>query len=130
MLFRNLIVGTVALAGSATMAHADLLAGGPLWGGASQKVALCAVFNAGANSARIVTFQIFQAPGSAPLPLQSTTCSAGAILDPNASCVFTAAIRNDRFYSCRVRVDGSAMNWSGALSIGNDQQVLSTTELR
>jgi len=60
MMMRRVFATTAILLGLSVSAHADILAAGAIYGGPTQTVATCYLFNAGTGPVTVVTNQIFR----------------------------------------------------------------------
>jgi len=100
-----ILATTVLTVASATGAQAELLAAGALFGGASQRLAVCYVYNSGSSNLGLTGFRI-TTPDGVPLSLARNEC--GATLLPGRSCGVAANVGNITSYNCRVDVSSKA----------------------
>src|SRR4051794_4696893 len=115
-----MLTAVAALAAPA-IAHADTLAGGPLFVGSSvpQQLASCYVFNAGttpvALTARIV------GPTGQAIALVTTSISCGATLAAGQLCRIEGGVNSNVPYACAVTtaVAGAGTFLRGTFELGN-----------
>jgi hypothetical protein len=103
-----------------TVASAETLSGGPVYGGPSSAggTVTCRVFNAGSGSLSLTTRQIFTNTGTA-VTLSSDSCGVG--IPPTQTCAYSAPITGNFAYSCRMfetSVDGNIRGVAEILSSG------------
>src|SRR4030095_3440945 len=98
-----LIEGISAAWGLAGTAQAEILASGPVYGGASQVRVACQVFNAGSTPITFVSTEIFDqlTPGGGPITLDFSNCVGS--LAPTDICTFQGPASNQA-YSCKVNI--------------------------
>lgn len=110
--FRGRLIATLVLV-AISVAYADILAGGSIYGGSSQDHVICTLYNASGASATITTNQIVQFD-RVVLPLVVDTCST---LAAGKSCYIQASIRNNMNHSCTMVVSPSAADVRGVLEM-------------
>ena len=116
MMMRRTLAITAILLGLNTAAHADILAAGGMYGGPTQVVAACYLFNAGTGSVNVLSNQIFREQQNLPalnLPLATDQCGA---LAPNSICVIAANIGNAT-HACKFVVSPSAADVRGGFEV-------------
>jgi hypothetical protein len=126
----RILIGLVALITMGTAAHAVTLAAGPLYGGSSQTVAVCYLFNADyANSVTVRRPEIISGGGTS-LPLTVNNCPS--TLAAGKTCNFYVnPITNTQAFGCRVIVSGTGTNVQGTLDIRSSLgTVLQVEQLR
>jgi hypothetical protein len=126
---RSLVFIPTLAFGLASGASADILAGGPLFAGPEQKVAVCYFYNAGSSSITLKNFRITD-PGGVPVPFTVNECGPSpATLDPGKSCGVARDVVKLP-YNCRVSVPDKT-DVRGILELRDkDQNVLQNIELR
>jgi hypothetical protein len=103
------LVAIAALSGFAGTVQAEVLSGGPVYGG-SQSVGgtiTCRVYNAGSHSVTLTPRQIWNNAGG-QATLSSDTCNVS--LAPNKTCAFAAPITGNFAFSCQTSeesIDGA-----------------------
>jgi len=117
---RILLTALITLTSFAGVAHADLFAAGPVYGGnigdfknGGARIT-CRVFNAGLTTATINLTQIWTNTGSLVVPT-SNTCTGS--LGVAQYCAFTAPVTGNFAYSCRVNANGFDANLRGVAEI-------------
>jgi hypothetical protein len=97
-------------------AKADILSGGPVYGGPTSVggTIVCRLFNAGFFTATITSRQIWNNAGGFTAPT-ADSCSAG--LGPQKSCEFDAPITANFAFSCRAFVSSTDEKVSGVAEI-------------
>lgn len=111
-------------------AQADMLAGGPVYGGPASisGTVTCRVFNFGVFPVSIAVRQIFNNAGGVAT-LNSDSC--GASLASTKSCQFSAPITGNFAFSCRIFESGNDGNVSGVAEIqAPNHSVLNTVPLQ
>jgi hypothetical protein len=123
----KLMIGA-ALLSIGTVANAETLAGGAVYGGFAQKLAACYLFNAGIGPVTVTTNSIYQEGIAAPLALTTDTCNT---LAPGATCVIATNIGNNATHSCRMVVSPTGSDIRGSIELRDGQNnVLNNMELR
>ena len=125
------LLTAVALLGINAAAYADILAAGAMFGGPTQVLANCYLYNAGAGAVSIVSKSIFREPNVAlPLGVVSVV-GCGASLAPGSSCAIIATIVSNAAHSCRFIVSPSGADVRGTFEMRDGtSRVLSNVELR
>ena len=112
------VVGTAiaALIALGGVAQADILSGGPLYGGAPSigGVVTCRFFNTGTSNVTFAHRQIWANTGSL-VPLISDSCNVATA--PGKYCAYSAGITGNFAYSCRAVINGINNNVSGEMDI-------------
>jgi hypothetical protein len=112
------VVGTAiaALIALGGVAEADILSGGPLYGGASSVggVVTCRFFNTGISNVTFSSRQIWANTGSS-VSLISDSCNVA--IAPGKYCAYSAGITGNFAYSCRAVINGIDNNVSGEMDI-------------
>lgn len=127
---KALIVGGGLLAIGFT-AQADILAGGHIYGGPTQKQAICYIYNAGTGPATITSKAIVREPGINLSFVYDSCASNGSTLAAGASCGIAANIVNNLAHACRVVVSPSGADVRGSLELRTSTgTVLNNVELR
>jgi hypothetical protein len=93
------VLSIAVLFGMSVTAQAAILASASIYGGSTQSLAICYLFNAGNAAIGISNVQIFVQTSPRSVALSGNNC--GFTLAPGATCVFSATALNDRTYSCR-----------------------------
>lgn len=128
MFMKKALLLTVALFGINFSARADILAAGAAYGGPSQTVAACYVYNAGAGPVSIVSRSIFREPNVAQALFFN---SCGAALAAGSSCGIAANIVNNAAHSCRFVVSPSGADMRGSFELRDGTtRVLNNVEMR
>lgn len=118
-----------ALFGFCATAQADILAGGPAYGGPASigGSVTCRLFNYGAFSVTVSNRQIWTNTGVSVAP---TSDSCNVALPVGKSCAYSAAIAGNLAYSCRAIVQGIEPRVSGVAEIqAPDHSILSAVPL-
>jgi len=118
-LYKRLAVTTLtALIGLGGAAQADIHAAGPVFGGTTQTVLSCRVFNFGTVAVSITNRQIYDSLGNLVTVAPSNDTCVAPLAGPGGSCAYAAVITGNQPYSCRV-IDGSPTptNLSGAAEV-------------
>jgi hypothetical protein len=126
---RLTLTAIVTLIGLGTVAQAEILAGGPVYGGPSSVGGsiTCRVFNAGAFPMAIVSRQIFNNVGG-QVALSSDSCSGS--LQPTKTCAYAAPITGNLAFSCRMFEEGGDDNVRGVAEVQDSSHtVLNTVPL-
>jgi hypothetical protein len=129
----RILIALVALITMETAAHATdtttTLAAGGLFGGGTQSVAVCYLFNAGAAPVTVTVPQIIE-QNAGPLKLTENTCTG--VLAGGSICVFFVnPVSNGAAHGCRVNVSGTGTNVRGTLDVrAGTSMVLATEQLR
>jgi len=124
-MIRRVLAATVLLLGSSMAAQASTLATGGVYGGNTQSVAVCYLFNASSNTINVTTNQIIRQDGTS-VALASDNCSA---LAAGASCAISANITNNQAYSCKFVFPESKGEIRGVLDIRQGGTVLINSNL-
>ena len=120
------LAGLIGLSGAA---QADMLGGGPVYGGPASVGGqiTCRIFNYGLSPVTITTRQIWNNTNSLQ-SLVSDTCNV--VLQPARYCAFTASIVGNFAFSCRVVATGTDVKLSGVAEVKNSSStVLSSVPL-
>ena len=117
---------TMLLLGVSVAAHADVLATGALYGGPTQNVAVCYLFNAGTGPVTVGSNQIMREP-NINLPLSFDGCG---VLAAGSSCGIAANIANNVAHSCKFVLSQSGADVRGVLEMRSGLTVLSNADLR
>lgn len=105
------------LVGLGSVAHADIYAAGPSYGGnPTGGVATCRIINVGTTAVTVTLRQIITNT-SVVLPLASDSCGAG--LAPGGNCAYAANVGGNFALSCRAFVQGVDPHVSGTLDVQN-----------
>jgi hypothetical protein len=129
-LYKRLALTTLsALIGLGGAAQADIHAAGPVYGGTTQTVISCRVFNFGTVAVSITNRLIYDGSGN-PVTVTPPNDTCLAPLAVGGSCVYVAAITGNQAYSCRV-IDTSSTptNLSGAAEASSPTEVLTVLPL-
>ena len=131
-MMRQVFAMTMFVLGLAVTAQADILAAGTLYGGPTQNIATCYLFNAGTGPVTIVTNQIFREGGTGQpatsLALAFDFC--GVSLAPNSSCFIQTTIANLAAHACKFVLSPSAADVRGGFEIREGNVVLQSVHLR
>jgi hypothetical protein len=92
---------------TSTAARADFLAT-VLYGGVSQTLTVCYVFNAGYSPILIVSAVIQGQFTGSSVAILGDSCTS-VTLAPNQFCAIDASIDNTQAYSCRIEASGGAV---------------------
>ncbi len=116
-------VALAGLIGLSGVAHADLLAGGPVYGGPGSAGGqiTCRIFNYGVTAVSISTRQIWSNTNVA-MPFVSDTCNVA--LQPAQYCAFTANIPGNLAFSCRLVATGTDVKLSGVAEVKNSASTI------
>jgi hypothetical protein len=126
----RVLTGIILVCGLAGTAQADILASGPVYGGASQIRVACQVFNAGSIPITFVSTEIFDqlTPGGGPVTLDFSNCVGS--LAPNDICTFQAPAGNQA-YGCKVNIVELKTDVRGTMAgLGPSNALLSEADLR
>jgi hypothetical protein len=127
MMMRRTLVSAALLLGLNTAAHADVLATGAIFGGPTQNLAICYLYNAGTSAVTITNNQIIRQNFGPVVPLGFDNCgtlSAGGI------CAIYAAAVNTAAHACKFVITESASEVRGVLEIRSGGTVLNSSDLR
>jgi hypothetical protein len=126
---RTALVAVSVLCCIGTAAHADILAGGPIYGGNTQTTAVCHVFNTGSTTAAFSLVGILGENGVG-LPLTRNSCSP--FLHAAESCSFAATISSNSAYSCQIVLANgtSKTDLRGSFDIRDGSSILINIELK
>jgi hypothetical protein len=114
-----------AVIAGATAAKADTIASPPIFGGLSQTVAVCYIFNSGTTNISISSLVIWSDLGTG---LVEPKCPTPLV--PGGTCSKLVTIARDRAYSCRVTLTGKA-SARGSIEIRDSSaNVLNRADLR
>jgi hypothetical protein len=109
-------------------AQAEILAGGPIYGGPAQVAAICYVYNTGSTALALGTPHIRDQAGMVLL-LDINNCSA--TLSGHDGCGWATRISDKVANECDIGVGPSKANARGALEIRTGSQgILKSIELR
>lgn len=117
-----LMLGSGANAQEAQALDFDLrlrseLASGPVYGGPTQNVVRCSIFNAGDRKKGVKTKEIFGAQNSTPISLTSDGC--GTEVDAKSMCIVQAASGiGDMPYACKFTFKDKDNFIRGEIAIG------------
>jgi hypothetical protein len=132
MMMRRVLAITTMLLGLSTAADADILAAGAIYGGPTQAIAACYIFNAGTGPVAVVSNQILREVQNFPaanVALVSDQC--GATLAPNSICVIAANIVNFAPHACKFVLSPSAAEVRGSFEVRTSGNVvLKNVDLR
>jgi hypothetical protein len=103
------------LLATTTGATADVLAGGPVYGGTTQTTVLCYFYNAGTSPVTFATKEIIR-EGAGSEPLTFNNCST---LPAETICVFTANANAGATHACRAVVNPDAALIRGSIEVRN-----------
>lgn len=121
MFWMLMLVGSTAQA-------AEALAGGPLYAGTAQSIAVCYLFNAGTTDLTINGFALATPSGT---PANLTTKQCGTTLAARHICGIAATVSNSVPYVCRFVVSPDKANARGTLEMRAENEVtLQNTELQ
>lgn len=110
------------------IAHADILAGGPIYGGPTQVAAICYVYNTGSTALTLGVPHVRDQSGTV-LPLDINNCSA--TLSARDGCAWATRVSNKVANECDIVVGPSKASARGALEIRTGAQaILNSIELR
>jgi hypothetical protein len=129
MTMRRVLAMTVLVLGFGVTAHAATLAAGPMFGGPSQTIATCYLFNAGTEPVIVVTNQILR-EGSPASNRSLAPDLCGETLAPNSSCAIQANIDNLAAHICKFTVSPSAATVRGGFEVRAGNVVLKRADLR
>jgi hypothetical protein len=114
---RVIFASLALLIGLGSVAHADIYAAGPSYGGnPTGGIATCRIINVGTTPVTVSLRQIITNT-NAVLALVSDTC-VGPI-GANGNCAFSAAVGGNFALSCRAIVQGGDPHVSGTLDVQN-----------
>jgi len=131
MMMRQVLVATIALLGESMVAHADILAAGGLYGGPTQSVAVCYVFNAGTAPVTFSGQQVIRGQLNNPLATDMYYDDCGSTLGAGRVCGIGVKIKANQGYACMVGINGSKENVRGGMETRDSSgHVLSNSELR
>lgn len=118
MRFRLAFSTAATLIGLCGAAHADVVSGGPVYGGPASVGGqiTCRFFNAGVFSVTLPLRQIWTNTNLLVAPVAD---SCNVALAPARYCAFTANIAGNLAYSCRAYVSGIDNNVSGVAEVKN-----------
>ena len=117
MIIRLMVSSFAVLIGMGTLAHADIYAAGPSYGGnPSGGIATCRLINAGTAAVNVTLRQIITNTNVA-LPLSFDTCVA--TLAGGNNCAYSANGPGKFALSCRAFVQGDDPQVSGSLDVQN-----------
>ena len=117
MMMRRVLAITTMLLGLSTAVYADILAAGAIYGGPTQAIAACYIFNAGTGTVRVVTNQILREVQNQPAAnvlLASDQC--GPTLAPDSICVIAANILNAP-HACKFTLFPSGADVRGSFEV-------------
>ena len=125
---KKVLFSVFVLLGVITVAQAEILAAGASYGGPTQTLAVCYVFNAGPGPVSITSNLIIREP-NVSLVLQFDSCG---VLAAGASCAIAAPIANNAAHSCRMIVSPSGADVRGSFELRESSlgRVLNSLELR
>jgi hypothetical protein len=126
----RVLTGIILACGVAGTAQADILASGPVYGGAGQVRVACQVFNAGSAPITFLSTEIFDqlTPGGGPITLDFSNCVG--LLAPNDICTFQAPA-NNQAYGCKVNILEVKTDVRGTMAaLGPSNALLSEADLR
>ena len=125
---KKVLFSVFVLLGVITVARADILAAGAAYGGPTQTLAVCYVFNAGPGPVSITSNLIIREP-NVSLVLSFDSCG---VLAAGASCGIAAPIVNNLAHSCRMIVSPSGADVRGSFELRESSlgRVLNNLELR
>jgi hypothetical protein len=126
MMMCRVLAITVLLLGLGVTAHADILAAGPLFGGSTQTVAACYLFNAGTGKVTVTSNQIIR-ESATNLALATDNCN---VLAAGTSCRIATNIINNAAHVCKFVLSPSAADVRGTMEIRSGGTVLQISELR
>ena len=115
------------LFGMSVSGQAAILASGSIFGGTTQNLAICYLFNGSNAAVGISNVQIFVQTSTSPVSLSGNNC--GLTLLPGATCVFSATALNDRTYSCKA-VTSTAAGVRGNFELRGGSTVLERADMR
>ena len=129
MVTYRILLGLAASLAFTSVANAEVLAAGPVYGGGSQTNATCYVMNVGIQTVKISDVTIRTQGGGAVV---GGTNSCGTFLTKGASCNVFVPITNNQAYSCTVSIRNnfSSENLRGTLDIRANTAILVVTPLR
>jgi hypothetical protein len=116
------MLAALAVLAAPAIAHADTLAGGPLFVGSSapQQLASCYVFNAGTTAVALASARIV-GPNGQPIALVPTSISCGSTLAAGQLCGIEGGVLSNIPYACTVTtaVAGAGAFLRGTFQLGN-----------
>lgn len=123
MRLRVAFASAITFAGLCGVAQADIIAGGPVYGGPAGTggQVVCRLFNAGFLGVTVASRQIFSNT-NVLMPLASDSCTAG--LPPNRYCAFAANITGNLAFSCKAVILGTDVNVRGVAEIKNSSSAV------
>lgn len=129
-MYERVLFTVAVLIGLGTVASADTLAGGPVYGGASSVggTVTCRVFNAGQGSLSLTTREIVNNAGGV-VTLSFDTCNVG--ISPAQSCEYGGPITGNFAFSCHMFETGVDGIVTGVVEIqSSGGTVLNTVPLK
>ena len=125
---KKVLFSMSVLLGVITSAQADILAAGVAYGGSTQTVASCSLFNAGTGPVTITSNLIIREP-NVSLVLTFDSCG---VLAAGASCAIAVPIVFNLGHSCRMIVSPSGADVRGSFQVREAAfgRVLNSLELR
>jgi hypothetical protein len=126
MMMRRVLAITVLLLGLSGAVHADILATGAMYGGSTQTLAACYLFNAGTGTVTVTSNQIIR-EAATNLALATDNCN---VLAPATSCRIATNIVSNLAHSCRFIISPSAADVRGVMEIRAGNTVLQNSDLR
>jgi hypothetical protein len=124
---RTKLIAAAVLCCAGMRANADVLAGGPIYGGNTQTTAVCHVFNAGGHTAVFDLVRIIDQHGF-DATLDKNSCSP--TLGSAESCAISANIQSNLAYACQITTSTSKANLRGSMDIRGSGVILVNIELR
>jgi hypothetical protein len=132
MKMRTILLGIALMLGYTSGADAaEILSGGAIFAGPTQKVAVCYFYNSGNSSVTLKNFAITD-PGGVSVPFTVNECGPSpATLAPRKSCGIARNVDAALPYVCKVVVAPEKTNVRGVLELRDQNQVvLQNIELR
>ncbi len=115
MSIRLMLSSFAVLVGMGSVAHADIYAAGPLYGGdPTGGAAVCRIINVGTVAVNITLRQIIT---NTNVVLANATDTCGAALAAGANCAYSANVAGNFALSCRAFVQGNDPQISGSMDI-------------
>ena len=123
------IFTAVALFSASISIHAATLASGNIYGGTTQSLAACYLFNSSNQPVTVNSAQIYSEATGAPITSVSFN-NCVSTLNPGATCVVAGTILNNATHACKM-VTSTATGIRGNFEVRNSSNnPLRNTELR
>ncbi len=97
---RALLLGLTMITAISGVVQADVMSSGAAYGGSTQAVAVCYIFNGGTTNLTVTKVDIIKEPFGEIVPVVTQNCNGG-VFTPGRICRTVSNINNANVVACR-----------------------------